>query len=659
LKLNHFPKFNFLLAIFAIALTLFTYRPIFSGQLIGDPFDSRLMIVIHEHWWRWINGLAEFRDLNFFYPYNKALGFSDAFIFPGIIYSIFRFLNFGLSESWTFATFTVLIIGNLGWVAIANRFLKAGITKILFVSTIILSFSFTAYFSINPNIVGYSLVSWFALLMYSIENEKNRFRKQRKIAIFIILLEIYALSYWYAAFFVGLIVAIRILNGSIFRHKKQTLKKSSIWFREIDRLWIVTTPIIIFFAWLFHFIYILVASEPFRSKSELIQNSPSPLMLFNADSPTQYGLENMLFGKLYKLVGIDSNIENTIGLGFAVTVAGMVSFAYFIIKANRNMKIWLTSLIIIFFYFANLFNNASIHSFFFDFVPGINSIRYPSRFVIILGFCMIFASFKLIDNQIQQRKSNSLRMSLTVIAFILLLDQIRGPFIGWDKDLLINKNLFSQSQEIRDNCDYFYLSNPGGWWSSQIEAIVFSTQVGVPTVNGYSGAFPQKYPVQNWNSDSSSNKILTWIDEIDSKERGCFISDAGNFEHSVTDKTYVDFVGFTPSESNGVVSWNWAVNKNPYLYAFSSEGQYVGISFEIETSPCFESQSMSIEEAPSGKLLQQIEVNNQQKVEIVLDYRDEISKLIKFTTDADVCRIAGDPRGLYFNLKNLEYQKLT
>jgi len=659
LKLNHFPKFNFLLAIFAIALTLFTYRPIFSGQLIGDPFDSRLMIVIHEHWWRWINGLAEFRDLNFFYPYNKALGFSDAFIFPGIIYSIFRFLNFGLSESWTFATFTVLIIGNLGWVAIANRFLKAGITKILFVSTIILSFSFTAYFSINPNIVGYSLVSWFALLMYSIENEKNRFRKQRKIAIFIILLEIYALSYWYAAFFVGLIVAIRILNGSIFRHKKQTLKKSSIWFREIDRLWIVTTPIIIFFAWLFHFIYILVASEPFRSKSELIQNSPSPLMLFNADSPTQYGLENMLFGKLYKLVGIDSNIENTIGLGFAVTVAGMVSFAYFILKANRNMKIWLTSLIIIFFYFANLFNNASIHSFFFDFVPGINSIRYPSRFVIILGFCMIFASFKLIDNQIQQRKSNSLRMSLTVIAFILLLDQIRGPFIGWDKDLLINKNLFSQSQEIRDNCDYFYLSNPGGWWSSQIEAIVFSTQVGVPTVNGYSGAFPQKYPVQNWNSDSSSNKILTWIDEIDSKERGCFISDAGNFEHSVTDKTYVDFVGFTPSESNGVVSWNWAVNKNPYLYAFSSEGQYVGISFEIETSPCFESQSMSIEEAPSGKLLQQIEVNNQQKVEIVLDYRDEISKLIKFTTDADVCRIAGDPRGLYFNLKNLEYQKLT
>ena len=658
MKLNQFVKFNILLRIFAIALTLFTYRPIFSGQLIGDPFDSRLMIVIHEHWWRWINRLTEFRDLNFFYPYDKALGFSDAFIFPGLIYSVFRFLNFGLPESWTIATFVVLIIGNLGWVAIANKFIKTGITKILFVSTIILSFSFTAYFSINPNIVGYSLVSWFALLMYSIESEKNSFIKQRKIAVFIILLEIYALSYWYAAFFVGLIIAIRILTGLIYRDKRQNLKKSSVWFREIDRLWIVTTPIIIFFAWLFHFIYISVASEPFRSKFELIQNSPSPLMLFNAGSPTQYGLENMLFGKLYQLIGIDSNIENTIGLGYAVTLAGIISFAYFILKANRNIKIWLISLIIIFFYFASFFNNASIHSFFFDFVPGVNSIRYPSRFVIILGFCMMFASFKLIDILIQKRKSNSLRMSLTVIAFILLLDQIRGPFIGWDKDLLINKNLFSQSQEIRDNCDYFYLSNPGGWWSSQIEAIVFSTQVGVPTVNGYSGAFPQKYPVQNWNSDSSSNKILSWIAEIDSKERGCFISDAGNFEHSVTDKTYVDFVGFTPSESNGVVSWNWAVNKNPYLYAFSSEGQYVGISFELETSPCFESQSISIEEAPSGKLLQQIQVNNQQKVEFVLDYRDQISKLIKFTTDADVCRIDGDPRGLYFNLKNFEYQKL-
>ena len=649
-------KLNVFLVVFSIAVTLVTYRPIFSGQLIGDPFDSRLMIVIHEHWWRWLNGLTEFRDLGFFYPYNKALGFSDAYLLPGIIYSIFRFLNFGLAESWTFATFIILIIGNIGWVIIAKKFLKSNIIRILFVATIISSFSFTAYFSINPNIVGYSLVSWFALLMYSIEREKNSFQKQRKIALFIILLEVYALSYWYGAFFIGLIVLVRMLTGLFYIRNRQTFKNLSLDFKKYDKSWIITIPVILFLVWLFYYIYISIAAEPFRSKSEMVLNSPSPLMLLNAGSPTQYGLKNTIFEKFYQFLGFNSTFENTIGLGLAVTIFGIISFVYFLLRAKSNIKIWLISLLIIYFYFAKLVNDVSIHSLLFDLVLGINSIRYPARFIIILGFCLIFTSFKLIDNQIWSRKSYIVKVSLILISFILLMDQIRSPFIGWDKKLLVNKNLFSRAQEIKSNCDYFYFFHPGGWWSSQIEAIVFSSQTGVSTVNGYSGAFPKNYPTQSWNSDYSSNKILDWIGEIGLKEKGCFISDKGNFEHIVTDKTYVDFVGFTPSESNGKVSWNWAVNSNPFLYVFSAEGKYVNITFEIESSNCFENQVITVEEAPSGKILKRIQVNSQQNVELDLDFRDVYSKRIQFSTDADVCRIEGDPRGLYFNVKNLKYK---
>jgi len=650
-------KLNVFLVVFSIAVTLVTYRPIFSGQLIGDPFDSRLMIVIHEHWWRWLNGLTEFRDLGFFYPYNKALGFSDAFLLPGVIYSIFRFLNFGLAESWTFATFIILIIGNLGWVVIARKFLNSPIIRILFVATIISSFSFTAYFSINPNIVGYSLVSWFALLIYSIEREKNNFQKQRKIVLFIILLEVYALSYWYGAFFIGLIVLVRMLTGLFYIRNRQTFKNLSLDFKKFDKSWIITIPVILFFVWLFYYIYISISGEPFRSKSEMVLNSPSPLMLLNAGSPTQYGLKNIIFEKFYQFLGFNFSFENTIGLGLVVTLFGIISFAYFLLGAKSNIKIWLISLIIIYFYFAKLVNNISIHSFLFDFVPGINSIRYPARFIIILGFCMIFTSFKIIDNQIRSKKSYFVKVSLIFMSFVLLLDQIRGPFIGWDKKLLVNKNLFSRTQEIQNNCVYFYFFHPGGWWSSQIEAIVFSSQIGVPTVNGYSGAFPTNYPIQAWNSDSGSNKILTWIADNGLKEKGCFISDEGNFEHLVTDKTYVDFVGFTPSESNGEVSWNWAVNKNPYLYAFSSENKYVSVSFEIETSSCFENQVITIEKASSGKILKRIQVSSRQNVDLDLDFRDAYSNRIQFSTDADVCRIEGDPRGLYFNVKNLKYKK--
>jgi DNA polymerase sigma len=83
------------------------------------------------------------------------------------------------------------------------------------------------------------------------------------------------------------------------------------------------------------------------------------------------------------------------------------------------------------------------------------------------------------------------------------------------------------------------------------------------------------------------------------------------------------------------------------------------VAFEIETSPCFETQLITIEEAPSGKILKQIEVKDSQQIKLELDYGDVYSKRILFSTDADVCKIDGDPRGLYFNLKNLKYETVS
>jgi len=92
------------------------------------------------------------------------------------------------------------------------------------------------------------------------------------------------------------------------------------------------------------------------------------------------------------------------------------------------------------------------------------------------------------------------------------------------------------------------------------------------------------------------------------------------------------------------------------LYVFSAEEKYVNVTFEIETSNCFENQVIIVEEAPSGKILKRIQVSSRQNVELDLDFRDVYSKRIQFSTDADVCRIEGDPRGLYFNVKNLKYK---
>ena len=656
MKLKKVINVDSFLAIFVIVLTLFIFRPIFTGQLIGDPFDSRLMIVIHEHWWRWLNGLTDFRDLGFFYPFDKALGFSDTFLVPGLLYSILRFFSFGLAESWIITTFSVLVIGNLGWVVVAKRFIKTNTIKILFVATIVLSFSFTAYFAINPNIVGYSLLSWFALLIYSIETEKIVSKKQLKIAFFIILFQLYALSFWYGAFFMGLIIFVRLLIGLIYSKDKGNFNGLLSNLRLNKKIWIVSAPVILFFTWIFLYVYLSVAGAPIRPKSEMIINSPSPLMLLNAGSPTQYGLENSIFEGFYRFFGFDLPFENLIGLGFAVTLIGVVSMAILLFLEKRTIKLWILSILITYLYFTKLVNDVSIHGLLFETIPGINSIRYPARFIIILGFGLIFMSFKLIDNRVGKGIRQFLKVPLYLLLVIMILDQIRGPFTGWDKKLLINENLFSQAQEIKNNCDYFYFDHPGGWWYDQIEAITFSTQVGIPTVNGYSGAFPGGYPIQSWNSTFGSLKIFDWISQIDATKRGCFLSGISDFKILNSETTLIDFIGFTPKEEKGFDSWNWAVNEEPYLYVLSSTGSNLRLTFEIETSKCFTNQNIIIQDVSSNEIIQKVEVSSQEVVNIDLSFTESYLKQIQFSTDAGICRVEGDPRGLYFNIKNLKYE---
>jgi hypothetical protein len=166
-----------------VAFTLFTYRSIFSGKLLGDPFDSRLHIILHEHWWRWFNGLVSFRDTEFFYPFDKALGFSDVFFAQGIIYSFFRLIGYGLPSAWTLTTILLLIIGNIGWVFVARKYIRNYTLQVLLVLTLISSLSFVYYFTFNPNIVGYSFLSWISLFIKNIIEEKDSRKKNIKISI--------------------------------------------------------------------------------------------------------------------------------------------------------------------------------------------------------------------------------------------------------------------------------------------------------------------------------------------------------------------------------------------------------------------------------------------------------------------------------------------
>jgi len=641
------------LSFLSISYTLFTYKSIFQGKLLGDPFDSRLQIVLHEHWWRWFNGLVGFRDTEFFYPFDKALGYSDVFLTQGIVYSFFRFIGFTLSSSWSITTIGLLLIGNLGWVFIAQKFVKNYVLQILMVLTFVSSLSFAYYFTLNPNIMGYSFISWFALFIINISKEKNKLVKNQKISIFMTLFLIYALSCWYAAFFLGLVLTIRLLLEAVFRSKEFNFSLSQHGLRNLARQYYLQAPIQLFLIWLFVYVYVLVANDPSRSVNELLKNSPRVSYLANGSSADGTKLSGSFFKQLYLNLGLDFDKEYGIGLGLFTTFFGLLSLGYIIYNRLFSLSkyLWICAITFVYIYFLVWEDKFSIHKFLFESIPGFDSIRYPARYVIFIGFSLILLIFFILDQIVKD--SNFKKKSLIfLVGSLIFIDQYRASFKGWDSDTLVNMELMKQKQDIITSCDYFYYDFPGGWWNEQIEAMMFSIQIGVPTINGYSGAFPPNYPIEAFNSTSEPLQIFRWINEISPEKRGCLVTGRTKIISLNSKSESVEFVGFTGEEKKGSSTWRWANSSSPYLYIYSRENSLRNLKFSLKTSSCFENQTIRITDSQDKLLVEETIIEAERNYDLKVDLSNNFVKIIQFNTDAQVCKVKGDPRDLYFEIKN-------
>jgi hypothetical protein len=258
-----------------------------------------------------------------------------------------------------------------------------------------------------------------------------------------------------------------------------------------------------------------------------------------------------------------------------------------------------------------------------------------------------------VADRILQKLKNARIYFVTVFLLILLLiDQYRSSYKGWNSDVLINTDLMSQKDEIIRNCDYFYYDFPGGWWYDQIEAMTFAIQIGVPTVNGYSGAFPPGYPTETFTSNDEPLKIFDWIAKIDKTKRGCFVTGRSEIKSLNKDFDSIDFIGFTNAESDSTNSWRWAVSPNPYLYILSNSFKVRELNFEINSAKCSPVQVIKIRDGQDIDLIEPVTVNEKNQFRLDLDMTNSVVKRIQIITDSGGCQVENDPRKLFFEIKN-------
>jgi hypothetical protein len=120
----------------------------------------------------------------------------------------------------------------------------------------------------------------------------------------------------------------------------------------------------------------------------------------------------------------------------------------------------------------------------------------------------------------------------------------------------------------------------------------------------------------------------------------------------------VDFYGFTEEESNGSSNWRWAVSKQAHLLVIGKENSRQAIEFELRGAPCFDNQMIEVVVSNSPKSINLVINKKGLSQRLILDFKENIANSITFSTNSPQCVLEGDPRDLYFEIKNIKLTEI-
>ena len=472
----------------------------------GDLADGRFNAVILEHLFGWVSG--RWTDLwspGFFYPNQDALAFSDNHFGSALPYLLLRWLEFTREEAFS------------GWYVI-------GCSLNFVVSYIVLR---KLHFSIFAASAGAFVFSYFLPSLAQDGHSQLVYRFAIPLAFYALWNFIYkqkitalgVLAFWicvqfYCSIYLGLFLIFLLLAS--FIASLPLLKNNFLgglaqsWFKsnKLSRIsWLSLMIVSISGLFLLLQKYHQVAQQYGFSRSvlEIKQMLPRLESYLIADrSPL-----SSFIGSWFTEVSYRSEHQLFLGIGVSIlfllgciipwfkyfntnrpyaqdqNVIGKVAFFSFLLLILLTLKFGVGG--------GRL---ASAYEFLLA-IPGIMSIRAVTRMVIVLGLPVAILVSLSCDGLISRFNQNNYfkRLFFTILVATLLslevifFTNVRTPFESWAKrknDVIALLPLPLQPNSI------LFINNDGKgpWYLTELDAMVIAQDMGLATVNGYSGQFP-------------------------------------------------------------------------------------------------------------------------------------------------------------------------
>lgn len=623
-----------------------------TPKMIGEPFDTRFQIVVHEHWYWFLQLERPLRDVFIFYPFDKTLGFSDIFLINGFFYSVLRVLNLSILEAWTVTNFVVIFLGNVGFAFFLAGILKNKFLIILGLFTLTNSYAFLAFFNIWPNTAGYALVSWVFFFLIKIWNSKPK-NFTLWLNLLLIFLPLLTLSFWYPGFFSVMGTILFFLLGTLSRNNslRENLK-SLMNLSNLKKIFIFL-PVWLLLWILFLFIVLPTRGNLRRSPDEIYKGSLSNFDFFSINllEPTYF---KDFIGLFFGTDWISASQAWQVGFPFLTILAFFIIALMSIKKIIEFNSVYsMTFFIIVFTLVLTIrFDNFGVYTYLWQNFDILGIIRTPVRINVLINFLLLFFIFSFFDKKIQSVLDLKGFMSAVLIT-IIAINQFRVIQGSWSKNDFLNKSLLDQLPVSSSDCQYFALVNEGsGHWSDTIEGMVFSSLTNIPTINGYSGTSPNNVIERNWIDPSNYESVWGYINRNKLDSMGCIFTNQTFNKISI-----LSTLNFRLQDENSLWEsghdnkWLWITDQNVSMQLENYLAEHpIKVEIKIRMAPCMDNNTVVIEykgETTVVILDKNYPVSNLELAELApLE-----SKALTYRSAQPGCQVDNDPRNLVYAIE--------
>lgn len=498
---------TFGVSLLLLLLEIFFFRNIlFNGGLLGDIGDGRLTTLIAEHWWHFFSGKDTFTNMKMMYPAENVVGYTDMLLGFGIIHSIFRFFSFDIFSSYKFSLMLIHFFGTICTYWLCRKKMNVSVVWSLF-ATVAFSFS-NAYsqHSCHTQLYALSILPLLTIFLFDFV-EANIKNKQMNFPAFVFLSLFILLMYnsWYVAYFTALFIMVFVIIYAVMLYVG---KLSYLPFTNCIRRILPNIAVYALFSGilLIPFLYIYL---PVVSSTEGYSYTDAAVYLPRLKDFINVGEDNFLLGNLMKHLTVDT--EEQI-IGFSVILLGMF-LLMLCVSLSENKKIlndtasssvqkYLSlsivsvffSIIVCLLLILKLSDIGTSFWYIIYHIPAGNSIRAIARFAFWLTFPMALITAYTADKFWKPKYKQIISVIVLVAVFVTNIHK-NGVYSKWNKDDALN--FVSQiTPPPADLEAFFVVNNDYGYPHNSCEstdAFLIASVLNIPTINGYSGKYPQNY----------------------------------------------------------------------------------------------------------------------------------------------------------------------